>query len=197
MRCRIMRSSRPRSFATTSARRASGSTPTRRRAITQALTFENAIATFPVTADRLARPGPRKLLFYARPEQHAARNLFELGILALRSRRRRGSLRRREMAPRGDRHRPGLRAGSPRRVASSVAPAARHPRRVSNAPARLRRGSEPHADAPPEPGAARDGGGRSRDRHQHLRQQDRGRAPRAVVEPDASRTDRRGDRARL
>jgi glycosyltransferase involved in cell wall biosynthesis len=51
----------------------------------EALTFENAIATFPVTVERLARPGPRKLLFYARPEQHAARNLFEIGILALRT----------------------------------------------------------------------------------------------------------------
>jgi hypothetical protein len=49
-----------------------------------ALSFQNAIATFAITADTIARPGPRKLLFYARPEQHAARNMFELGILALR-----------------------------------------------------------------------------------------------------------------
>ncbi len=50
-----------------------------------ALTFENAIATFLVTAEGLDRRGPRRLLFYARPEQHAARNLFELGVLALRA----------------------------------------------------------------------------------------------------------------
>ena len=31
----------------------------------------------------LARREPRRLLFYARPEPHAARNMFELGVLAL------------------------------------------------------------------------------------------------------------------
>jgi hypothetical protein len=36
-----------------------------------------------VSADDLRRPGPRRLLFYARPEEHAARNLFELGAMAL------------------------------------------------------------------------------------------------------------------
>ena len=49
-----------------------------------ALTFENAIARFSVDRDRLARPGPKRLLVYARPEQHAARNMFELAVLALR-----------------------------------------------------------------------------------------------------------------
>jgi hypothetical protein len=46
--------------------------------------FENAITdvTAPV-ADALARRRPRRLLFYARPEAHAARNMFELGALAL------------------------------------------------------------------------------------------------------------------
>ena len=37
----------------------------------------------PVTAEQLRRPGPRRLLFYARPEEHAARNLFEIGAMAL------------------------------------------------------------------------------------------------------------------
>ena len=34
---------------------------------------------------RASSPGrrPRRLLFYARPEPHAARNMFELGVLAL------------------------------------------------------------------------------------------------------------------
>lgn len=51
----------------------------------ESFTFQNAIARFSVTAERLRRPGPRKLLFYARPEQHAARNMFELGVLGLRA----------------------------------------------------------------------------------------------------------------
>jgi hypothetical protein len=46
--------------------------------------FQNAIASFDVTPERLARAGRRRLLFYARPEQHAARNMFEIGVLALR-----------------------------------------------------------------------------------------------------------------
>jgi glycosyltransferase involved in cell wall biosynthesis len=46
--------------------------------------FQNAItAVTPPTRAELDRPGPRRLLFYARPEPHAARNMFELGVLAL------------------------------------------------------------------------------------------------------------------
>jgi hypothetical protein len=37
----------------------------------------------PPTADELAGRKTRRLLFYARPEPHAARNMFELGMLAL------------------------------------------------------------------------------------------------------------------
>ena len=48
-----------------------------------ALAFQNAIASFAVTPETLVRSGPRRLLFYARPEQHAARNMFELGVLAI------------------------------------------------------------------------------------------------------------------
>jgi glycosyltransferase involved in cell wall biosynthesis len=46
--------------------------------------FENAISNVPkpVIGD-LRRGGARRLLFYARPEDHAARNMFELGVLAL------------------------------------------------------------------------------------------------------------------
>ena len=48
------------------------------------LSFQNAItAVDPPTTDELARGSPRRLLFYARPEQHAARNMYELGLLAL------------------------------------------------------------------------------------------------------------------
>ena len=48
------------------------------------VSFQNAItAVAPPTADELAARRTRKLLFYARPEAHAARNMFELGVLAL------------------------------------------------------------------------------------------------------------------
>jgi len=46
--------------------------------------FENAItAVAPPAVQELASRVPRRLLFYARPEPHAARNMFELGALAL------------------------------------------------------------------------------------------------------------------
>jgi hypothetical protein len=46
--------------------------------------FQNAItAVDPPTADELAARATRRLLFYARPEPHAARNMYELGVLAL------------------------------------------------------------------------------------------------------------------
>ena len=48
------------------------------------LSFQNAITDVPApSADELAQRSTRRLLFYARPEPHAARNLFELGVLAL------------------------------------------------------------------------------------------------------------------
>ena len=47
--------------------------------------FENAITPVdPPAAGQLSGRRPRKLLFYSRPEPHAARNMFELGVLALR-----------------------------------------------------------------------------------------------------------------
>jgi glycosyltransferase involved in cell wall biosynthesis len=46
--------------------------------------FENAITAIdPPTSGELAARQTRKLLFYARPEPHAARNMFELGMLGL------------------------------------------------------------------------------------------------------------------
>ncbi len=44
--------------------------------------FSNAIQRFSPTHERLARR-TRRILFYARPEDHAARNMFEMGIAAL------------------------------------------------------------------------------------------------------------------
>lgn len=47
--------------------------------------FQNAItAVTPPSAAEIDGRESRKLLFYARPEPHAARNLFELGLLSLR-----------------------------------------------------------------------------------------------------------------
>jgi glycosyltransferase involved in cell wall biosynthesis len=46
--------------------------------------FQNAItAVEPPTAAELAGRSARRLLFYARPEAHAARNMYALGVLAL------------------------------------------------------------------------------------------------------------------
>ena len=60
----------------------------------RSVAFQNAItAVPPPTAPELAARRTRRLLFYARPESHAARNLFELGVLALREAGRRGVLR--------------------------------------------------------------------------------------------------------
>ncbi len=46
--------------------------------------FQNAItAVAPPTVSQLRNRDRRRLLFYARPEPHAARNMFELGVIAL------------------------------------------------------------------------------------------------------------------
>jgi hypothetical protein len=48
-----------------------------------ALSFQNAILKFEVDRRELADRRRRRLLFYVRPDQHAARNMFEVGVLAL------------------------------------------------------------------------------------------------------------------
>jgi glycosyltransferase involved in cell wall biosynthesis len=56
--------------------------------------FENAIT--PITAPSavdLASRSTRRLLFYARPEPHAARNMFDIGVLALQRALEAGSFR--------------------------------------------------------------------------------------------------------
>jgi hypothetical protein len=59
---------------------AEGSAPGDRDSVS----FENAITPIePPTEAELAGRGSRRLLLYARPEAHAARNMFELAILAL------------------------------------------------------------------------------------------------------------------
>jgi glycosyltransferase involved in cell wall biosynthesis len=48
------------------------------------VSFQNAITPVPLpTPAELASRSSRRLLFYARPEEHASRNMFELGLLAL------------------------------------------------------------------------------------------------------------------
>ena len=48
------------------------------------LSFQNAITPItPPSADELEGRAGRRLLFYARPEPHATRNMFELGLMAL------------------------------------------------------------------------------------------------------------------
>ncbi len=50
----------------------------------EAIPFENAILAFdPKSLLQKREPGVFKLLFYARPEAHAARNMFEIAYLAL------------------------------------------------------------------------------------------------------------------
>jgi hypothetical protein len=50
----------------------------------RSVSFQNAITPVsPPSAAELSARAPRRLLFYARPEAHAARNMFELGVLAL------------------------------------------------------------------------------------------------------------------
>ncbi len=51
---------------------------------TAAVSFANAITPVgPVIEAALRRRGAKRLLFYARPEEHAARNLYEIGAMAL------------------------------------------------------------------------------------------------------------------
>ena len=56
--------------------------------------FQNAITAIdPPTRAELSARTTRSLLFYARPESHASRNMFELGVLALRDAVDAGALR--------------------------------------------------------------------------------------------------------
>jgi glycosyltransferase involved in cell wall biosynthesis len=51
--------------------------------LTKAAVFENAIANFVISAESLEKRAYKRVLFYARPEPHASRNMFETGVLAL------------------------------------------------------------------------------------------------------------------
>jgi hypothetical protein len=57
--------------------------------------FQNAITTTgPVDPAALAARTPKRLLFYARPEPHASRNMFEVGVMALSEAARAGAFAR-------------------------------------------------------------------------------------------------------
>ncbi|MEK6531348.1 MAG: hypothetical protein AABZ23_02500 [Deltaproteobacteria bacterium] len=47
------------------------------------ISFNNAVLKFNVDADAMKNRAVKKLLFYARPEEHATRNLFEIGMLSI------------------------------------------------------------------------------------------------------------------
>ena len=118
----------------------------------------------------------RRLLFYARPEAHAARNMFELGLLAI----SRGGRRRRHRAGMGAPRR-RRRLGRPppidarrRRRRSSCCRAARQGA-YARAAARARRRAGAHVHPPPQPRADRDGLGGNAHRDQHVREQDAAR----------------------
>ncbi len=56
--------------------------------------FENTITkVHPVTRAEMAGRSPRRLLFYCRPEDHAMRNMYEVGLLALMRALQAGSFR--------------------------------------------------------------------------------------------------------
>ena len=120
------RCSRPSCCATTSAATRSASTRRRgggRRRLGRRSTTRSPPST------RRAPPSwpagrPRRLLFYARPEPHAARNMFEVGVLALSRARGARRVRRRLGAAR---HRLGARRppARPRRRRADGAPPAR------------------------------------------------------------------------
>ncbi|HKV39821.1 MAG TPA: glycosyltransferase, partial [Blastocatellia bacterium] len=55
------------------------------------ISFQNTItSTGEITLDDISARSPKRLLLYARPEQHAARNMFEVALLALSEALKRG-----------------------------------------------------------------------------------------------------------
>ncbi len=142
--------------------------------------FQNAITPVdPPVAAELRRARTRRLLFYARPEPHAARNMFELGVLGARPR-----ARARRVRGGWELHGIGtVRAGAaarPRRRRRAAAAPARRAGRLRASAARARRRARADVHAAPEPRADRDGVGRDAGGDEHVREQDaRRRWPRS------------------
>ena len=61
-----------------------------------AIYFENAVKEFDIDISSMKNRKIKKLLFYARPEDHAARNMFDLGMIALQEAINRGVLKAHE-----------------------------------------------------------------------------------------------------
>ena len=177
-------SSRPSCCATSSPRADTASSPAGARPGTRdSVSFQNAItAVEPPTAEELAAREARRLLFYARAEPHAARNMFELGLIALSRRRSSEGVFGPEWELSGS-ARSRAAAGSrwPRGASSSCCRARRQGSYGDAAP-RARRRAVADVHAASEPGADRDGVGGDARRHQQLRDQDGrrrcGRSPR-------------------
>ncbi len=155
--------------------------------------FSNAIQRFAPTRDQLQRRS-RRILFYARPEDHAARNMFEMGLAALVTLFSDPAI---------------VAAGWTAHGIGSIATADRLelvpgtflrmvPKTSLQGYSEMLPGFDvglslmltPHPSLVP----ARDGGGRAADRHQHLRQQDRRRPGGHLCEPDWRRADAGGHR---
>ena len=152
--------------------------------------FENAItAVDPPTADELCRRKSRKLLFYARPEPHGSRNMFELGVLALDRAVQEGAfahgweLRGIGTVDAGRR----LDAWRRCRPASSFRDRSRAHYAERAARARRRPGADVHP--PSEPGADRDGVGGDAHGHKQLREQDGRGDGGDLLQPDHRRAD--------
>ena len=170
------RSSRPSCSRAISARMGSGCTATGTRQATAprlpSRTPSQRVGPSTAGPDGRAQ---RRLLFYARPEAHAARNMFELGVLALaRALRRRGVYRR--LGVQRDRQRPRSRSHRSRRRCHDAAPAPLRPAQLRPAPTRPRRRSRAHVHAASESRPDRDGLRRDADRDEQLRKQDAGGA---------------------
>ena len=165
----------------------------------RSVTFDNAITPVgPVEADDLRAAGPRRLLFYARPEEHASRNLFEVGMMALDAAIASGAvLDGWELAGVGTVEL----GGGALELPSSGAALRLVPRGPQADYARMLRsfdvGPGAHVHAPPEPRADRDGGRRDGHGDQHVREQGRRGARGDLVQPDRGRAHGRGRRGRL
>ena len=162
-----------------------------KRGDTASAVFENAItAVPPPTASELAGRSTRRLLFYARPEPHAARNCFELGMLALMRAVDEGAFQDgwelRGIGAVRNGGRLALGAGASLELLPRSAPG-----RVRALPARARRGARADVHAAPEPRSDRDGLRGPAHRHQQLREQDAGRDGGDLGQPDHGRADGR------
>ncbi len=154
--------------------------------------FANAITRVEPPSERdLAAGGTRRLLFYARPEPHATRNMFELGILALGRAVFEGVL-----GPDWELHGVGTvrdrRADRPRRRRHFGDAPSPGPGGLRGASESARRGPRADVHATPQPGPNRDGLGGHADGHEQLREQDRRCDGGDLLQPDRRRAQRRG-----